>query len=228
MIRDLIENRGVKTIFLGMPPYRQKNVHRSMRYIWNPLTHSSGLSFKTFATLYSEKLLDSIPNLVRFYISPAKVHPQVLPYIRSTNGSLVIKSQKIQKPIQDFKLQDVFKSPTDKSLNAVMDYLWYQEEFVRAIIKLTNENKVRLVFMLPPPENSDSKDEKFKVLTFNGNERVMVNYIGLSKGQLFPDGDPAEMKKFYSDQTHTNSSGSEYFTRSLIQPLQEIYETTNH
>ena len=238
ILKDLVENRGLKTLFLGMPPERQKNVHREMRYIWNPLTHSKELNFNSFARLYSEKLLDSIPNIARFLILPPKVDSRVIPFIRSMNGSLFLKRgyvhgaelvpyEQLDPPSLNLDLRDVLKASDDDSLVPIMEYFPYQEHFLRKILKLTKEHGINVYILLPPTVITDYTDKKFKILTFMGSERIPLQYIGLNLHQMFPGGNLPEIKKFYFDAIHMNRNGSDYFTKSLIRPLQEIYETTN-
>lgn len=238
ILKDLIKNRGVKTLFLGMPPIRQKEIHRSMRYIWNPLTDSD-LPFKTYAALYSEKLLDSIPNMVRYFLMPTSNVPQIISYMRQRNGSLIFNRDYIEGkervPYQqlsptplNLSLKDVLMPSSDKSVEAIMDFLPHQEHFFKAIIKLTAEHKINFFVLFPPTALTDKGKKKFRLLTFQGNIRPPVNYIGIHINRMFPEQDIQEVKKFYFDPAHTNGNGSEYFTRSLLQPLQEIYETTNH
>ncbi len=239
ILKDVIQKRGVKTLFLGIPPIRQKHVHRSMRYLWNPL--SDNLDIKTYASLYSEKLLDSIPNLLRYTFLPPRPRPQIVSAIRSRKGSLILTREYIDEkeripfkhlehePLK-LKLNDVLMKADSNSLRPIMDFLPYQEQFLKKIIDLSAEKNIRLFILFPPTAITDLEEgsTKFKLLTFQGNKLPPVNYIGLHMKTMFPQGDLKEVKKFYFDTTHTNRNGSEYFTRSLIQPLQEIYETTNH
>ncbi len=239
LLKDLIENRGVKKLFLGMVPVRQKEIHRYIRYIWDPVQDAGDLNIKLFSSYYAEKILESVPNIVRHYFMPPHVNPRILNYIEQTNGSLVqrkdflngpekIKFEDLSRVPMALNLKDVLHDSTSTEIQRIADYTEYQEFFLRKIMNLAQEKGIRVYLIIPPTMVQEAELNKLQVMTYKNGERIPGNYLGIPMAKLFAGDDLNTIKKYYYDLLHTNKNGSEYFTKSMLKPFQEIYEQTNH
>ncbi|MES2528862.1 MAG: hypothetical protein V4598_17380 [Bdellovibrionota bacterium] len=239
LLKDLIENRGVKTIFLGMVPIRQTEVHRYIRYIWDPIQDSGDLNVKIFSRYYAEKILESVPNLIRHKFFPPEVNPRILKFIDLTNGSLSqqrdflngtekIKYEELSRKHLEVSLKDILYDSTSSDIQALADYTEYQEFFIRKIMSLAKEKGINIYLLLPPTLVQEAGFNKLQVLTYKNGERIPGKYLGIPMAKLFAGEDLQSIKKYYYDLLHTNRNGSEYFTKTMLKPLQEIYEQTNH
>jgi hypothetical protein len=100
----------------------------------------------------------------------------------------------------------------------------WQLHFARKFANLSDEYNCRLVFLHMPfwadRRNPVIEEREFWPLAL----RVNMALVGIPPAKLFRGMTDAEIKKLFSDPTHLNKNGQEYFTTLITPSLLDLYE----
>lgn len=236
ILSDLIQQREVKNLFLGMPAIRQKELHRAVRSLWDPFLHSADMESDLFIRTYSDKLLESFPSLIKQFRDP---HYRFFVPFENYNGAFVLKkgfstlessidhkapfTPNPRAPLSLRLSEIVFQSDEAKDFG---QYTEYQEYYLKKIVELCREKKINLYFLATPAIAPDEDASKINKLSSKND--LNVPYFGVPMARLFPGEDFNKVKEFFYNSRHTNANGANYFSASILPALEEIYESQNH
>ena len=98
-----------------------------------------------------------------------------------------------------------------------------QTQFAKKLAALARHHHATLVFLYLP-NIKDAFNEKIHSAAIwpelLGSD---VKFVGLPPARLFKDMSPAEIQKLYSDPTHLNKNGQEYFTPIVTPAIIDLY-----
>jgi hypothetical protein len=100
----------------------------------------------------------------------------------------------------------------------------YQDHYMNELVELLHRNRIPLAMINVPQYNerlSPRVIERFDwAATFNSD----IPLIGIAPTTLFAGLTPAEVELLHCDQYHLNKNGNEFFTRTVLPAILEVYE----
>lgn len=230
MLKDAVEQRGVKVVFVGVGGGKiQNEFHRVSRFLWNPFED------EFLETLYAEKILESFPFITKFLFTQVQ-------YIDkgqwdSSNGSTIVSAGYSDggSPDKNVPFTTVPPSPKFHKLQELTlsgekilstgTFNEFQMVYLRKIMDLAKKNNIKLYFLSYPMIASDNDPTKVDVLLLPKKSDV-VAYLGIPENVLFGTDSRDEMKKYFWNPIHTNANGNMQYTLSILPALMEIYESS--
>lgn len=227
MLKDAIEQRGVKVAFIGIGGKVQNQFHRVSRFLWNPWKDPSD-------SLYAEQILESFPLITKYLFSPYQFIDKG--QFDRTNGSTIVTagfSETDQRPNKNVpfmrvkptpnfhKLGDLTLTPSSEKVLSHGSFNEFQKIYLKKIIDLAAKNNVKLYFLSYPMLSADTDITKVDLLI-----DPALTYLGIPENVLFSTDSRDEMKKYFWNPLHTNANGNMQFTLSILPALREINEST--
>lgn len=221
-LRDTLQRREVRNIILGWPFGTQENPNRSLRVLWDPLEDTRDLRAETLARMYSEKLLESVPDIAKNFrdrrfrsFVPFSLHLGSLVLARGYSGNF----EPIEIP--SLTLQSaVIQNPPVAPMKPLTSY---QELYLKKIIRLAEMSGARLFYFISPAILDAPDQSRLYRMTSQNDDRYPT--IGVPTDVLFPGLSLEERKKYFFNSEHTNLNGANYFTSALLPFFTEIYES---
>lgn len=234
LLRDLLEQRQVRTVVLSVPIAQQENAmphvntYRVARF-GDDLNLFRRLDWRSNAALYGAMVLGAprqALNLVRSNLtatSAIDMHPDQggeldtgyygAPFVPDHRPAPVFSGQSL-----------IYSSSTEGDFrfrNHPMGR--YQMAFLKRIAVLLRSHHVRVVFLNIPTDsdrNNPVVSERLRWPDYMGPDSGIV---GLSSARLFQGFSEDEFYRFYTDQ-HLNRNGREYFTAAMIPAFLAFYD----
>lgn len=238
LVKNLLENRGVKILFIGLSPLETEIPHRISRALWRPLEESD-LPLEIFGSHYADKLLYSLPAIVksRYF----KVDEKAIFDLEWVNGvhlahrafsedreTMNEKDPMPQVELRPLKLhlKDILLERNGPEIYHMGVYDERQDYFFQRLVDLARERGVKVYFLHYPTIRVGIID-KIPVYKFLIDPAPEIPYLGVVPTRLFGTDSREKMKAYFYNDLHTNVNGSVLFTASILPALKEIYEMSN-
>jgi hypothetical protein len=240
LLRDFLERHNTKLIVLNLPqPGMTADEPHPEAYRWLRYGESqsdlAGLSIGRRVQLYGfmvlgegRSLLSRLrPNLIAEdettqasfdeYLSNRRDGGyQGAPFVAENDALIPPRPQASLLPLNSSMLEDAGPEPGP-----------YPAYFLGKILDLAKAHNCKLVFLHIPIDSEYGMTRIPELTEWSRQGAAGFQMIGIPSATLFPEMSKEQFLHFYVD-VHFNKNGSRVFTNSIIQPIVEAYDDSEH
>lgn len=234
-LRDLLERRRVRMVVFSIPRLSWTKgpstlAYKFLRYDENKDV-VDGLSTESKISLYACSVLRSPRDLLTVI---RRSPPMVSPYAKDLGAYKRQEGMthnpeafvRFTPPAPVFSSSElIYSSSTQANFRFTNARLSaHQDHYLNKLVELLNEKNVPLV-MLNVPQHSEKNSEKIiELQDWSQRFGMKIPLIGIPPTVLFTGLNEDEVEKLHSDAEHFNKNGNEYYTRTILPAILEVYE----
>lgn len=234
-LRDLLERRRVRLVVFSIPRLISTTgpstlAYKFLRYDENKDV-VDGLSLESKISLYACNVLRSPRDLLTI----VRQNPSMVsPYSKNlgafkreegmTHNPEAFERFTPTSPV--FSSSDLIYSSTTKANFRFKDEQLsiHQNHYLEKLIELLKEKEVPLVMLNVPQHSEKNSDKAIELQDWSKRFGMGIPLIGIPPTVLFKGLSEKEVEKLHSDREHFNMNGNEYFTRTILPAILEVYE----
>jgi hypothetical protein len=235
-VRDLLERKKVRMIFLSVPrlPYPEGPspiAYRFMRYNEAPEVFGA-LPIQSRLSIYACSVLRS-PRDVLSLIRP-NLGKNPSPFAKNLGADKAdwgamrapLKFVRYAPPAPFVRIEDLIYSreTADRFLFSGEDIPLHQKIYLEKLVELLRREKVPFA-MINIPQNTERLSTKI-IERRNWSEEfgAEIPIIGIPPAELFAGLSEKEIDLMYYDDMHFNTNGNEFYTKTILPAVLEVYE----
>lgn len=233
-IRDLLERRRVRFLVLAIPrmPFPDgpsKPTPRFIRYsddreLFEGLPVKSKVSFYACSVLRTPR---DLLTIVRPNLSIPSPFAKDLGADKKDFGDAgdPSKFKRITPPAPLIPAAEmIYSSATAEKFQFTNEELTnYQNHYLEKLVELLKRNKVPLM-MINIPQSAESNSPKIIERQDWSKFDREIAMVGIPPAVLFAGLSEEDIKKLYYDKNHFNTNGNEFFTRTILPAILEVYQ----
>jgi hypothetical protein len=232
-LRDLLERKHVKLVILSVPRIEYTDgpsitAYKFLRYSENKDVVDE-LPFKYRVPLYGSSVLRAPHDLLtmsrRNVSEPSSLGADL--------GAL--KKQQIwgQKPFEEFNPSQpfiisanlIYSPATQDQFQFTNDEItFYQNHYLKKLVELLKREQVSLAMVNIPQYSEKESVKVIERIDWSKSFGVDVPLIGIPPATLFGGLSEEDIKKLHYNE-HMNKNGNEFFTRTILPAILEVYKT---
>lgn len=234
-LRDLLERRRVRMVVFSIPRLSWTKGPSTLAYKFLRYDENrdvvDGLSPESRISLYACNVLRSPRDLLTIVRqNPSMVSPysKDLGAFKKAEGMVQNPEtfQRFTPPSPVFSSSDlIYSSKTQADFyftNAQLSA--HQDHYLNKLVELLKEKKTPLVMLNVPQYSEKHSNKIIELQDWSKRTGTEIPLIGIAPTVLFKGLNEQEVEKLHCDPEHFNKNGNEYFTRTVLPAILEVYE----
>ena len=100
----------------------------------------------------------------------------------------------------------------------------HQDHYLNRLVDLLHENGIRLAILNVPQYSEKESGKVIERFDWSNRFGRDIPLVGVPPSTLFDGFTEEEVEKLHCDREHFNANGNEYFTRSILPGIMEVYD----
>ncbi len=234
-LRDLLEKRRVRMVVFSIPRLSWTKGPSTLAYKFLRYDENSdvveGLSAESKISLYACNVLRSPRDLLTVVRdNPSMISPYAkdLGAFKKAEGMVQNPEtfERFTPPPPVFSSSDlIYSDKTQASFFITNKRLSpHQDHYLDKLFELFKAKQVPLAMLNVPQYSEKNNDRIVELQDWSKRTGTEIPLIGIAPTVLFKGLNEAEVEKLHCDPEHFNLNGSEFYTRTVLPAILEVYE----
>lgn len=234
-LRDLLQRRRVRMVVFSVPRLSFTKGPSTLAYKFLRYDENrdvvEGLSLESKISLYACSVLRSPRDL----LTVVRRNPSMTsPYAKNLGAYKRLEGmthnpeafERFTPAAPVFSSSDlIYSNSTEERFRFTGAQLSaHQDHYLNKLVELLKEKQVPLVMLNVPQHSEQRSDKIIELQDWSKRFAMDIPLIGIPPTVLFAGLSEEEIEKLHSDPEHFNMNGNEYFTRTILPAVLEVYE----